>query len=114
MRADPSTPGGLALLEPFDLEAWLLANRGWHTCVDTTTELPLPDGSGHLCCGEGSHGSEGFFARLDHTKTLIWVVYLQESNPFVEVAIHGRHATIRSSSDLSIQVDLTSPNFGSR
>ncbi|SCG37568.1 hypothetical protein [Micromonospora zamorensis] len=112
VRAGPSTPGGLALLEPFDLEAWLLANPEWHTTIITTIELPLPDGSGYLCCGEGSYGSEGFFARLDQLNMLVWVVYLEDSNPFVDAAIHGPHATVRSSSRLSVTVDLTSPEFG--
>ncbi|WP_146228094.1 hypothetical protein [Micromonospora sp. S4605] len=111
VRLDTSMPGGLALLQPFDLEAWLLANPEWQTCIITTIELPLPDGSGYLCCGEGSYGSEGFFARLDQNKTLVWVVYLEDSNPFVDAAIHGPHSTIRSSSGLSISVDLTSPDF---
>jgi hypothetical protein len=114
VRADASAPGGLALLEPFDLDAWLSANPGDCTMIDTTSVVPLPDGTGHLCCGEGSHGSEGFFARTDGLDDLVWVVYLEDSNPFLRAVFDGQDATIRSTNGLSITVDLDSREFGPR
>lgn len=114
VRADTSARGGLALLDPFNLDAWLLANPEWCTCIDTTAELSLPNGSGYLCCGEGSYGSEGFFARISPDRTLAWVVYLEHSNPFFDAAIDGSNATVRSTSGLSITVSLTSREFGLR
>jgi hypothetical protein len=111
VRVDASAPGGLALFEPFDLEALLAADPEWVTCIDITVEKELPDGSGYLCCGEASHGSEGFFGRLDRNKNLVRV-YLQGSNPFIEAVLDTTHATVTSSSEVSITVDLTSPEFG--
>jgi hypothetical protein len=94
-----------------DLEALLAADPEWVTCIDITVEKELPDGSGYLCCGEASHGSEGFFGRLDRNKNLVRV-YLQDSNPFIEAVLDTTHATVTSSSEVSITVDLTSPEFG--
>lgn len=64
-----------------------------------------------MCCGEGSYGSEGFFGRLDHHKNLLWVVYIEGSNPFVDVSVGGTAATFISSSGVSITVDLETPEF---
>lgn len=111
VRADSSALGHLVLLEPFDLEAFLLTSPEWLTSIDITIEEGLGDGSGYLCCGEGSHGSEGFFARLDLHKNLVWVVYLEDSNPFVEAVIDGPQATVKSTSGLCVTVSLASPQF---
>ena len=111
VRIDPTVPGGLVVLESFDLDAFLRADPEWLTAIDVLVRQTLPDGSGYLCGGEGSYGSEGFFGRLDRHQELVWVVYLQRSNPITEIAVDGEHATFTSSSGLSITVDLTSPEF---
>jgi hypothetical protein len=76
------------------------------TVIDMTVVKALPDGSGYLCAGEGSYGSEGFFGRLGQDRNLVWVVYLEESNPFVDAVVDdGRRAKFTSSSGVSIAVE---------
>src|SRR5690242_20310035 len=106
VQVDPSVPGGLVLLGALDLNALLQAEPEWVTSFDITVERELPDGSGYLCCGEGSHGSDGFFARLDTGKNLVWAAYLENSNPFVEMLVRGPSATVTSISGRSITVNL--------
>jgi hypothetical protein len=87
------------------------AERVCHlAAVTDRSETALPDGL--LCAGEGSHGSEGFFARLDAARGLVWVCYLSESNPFAEVAVEGGSATVTSTSGLGVTVDLDAPVSG--
>ena len=112
VRIDASAPGGLALLEPFDLEALLLADPERVTCIDITVEENCPTVRDACAAGKPPTGSEGFFGRLDRYKNLVWVVYLQDSNPFIEAVLDRTHATVTSSSDVSITVDLTSSEFG--
>jgi hypothetical protein len=54
---------GLVVVEEFDLAETLAEDPDWVTSIDITREIPLADG--FVVAGEGSHGSEGFFARLD-------------------------------------------------
>ncbi|WP_211762667.1 hypothetical protein [Kutzneria sp. CA-103260] len=79
----------------------------WLTSIDITREAPAP--GGFVCAGEGSHGSEGFFARLDGDKRLVWVCYLSESNPFDQLALTGNTLTVSSTSGVVITVDLDEP-----
>lgn len=112
-RIDASAPGGLSLLELFDVEVHLKEeDPEWLTSIDVTHEKEIPDGSGYLCCGETSYGSEGFFGRLDRDKNLIWVVLLDNANPFTDIVTDGVRATFTSTSGVSITVDLRRPEFG--
>jgi hypothetical protein len=111
VQVDASVEGGLRILAPFILEEVLSRDPEWVTSIITTLEKRLPHGDGYLCCGEGSYGSEGFFGRLDQHKTLMWVVYLENSNPFVNVSVSDTRATFISSSDVSITVDLEASEF---
>jgi hypothetical protein len=112
VRFEPSAPGGLSLLEPFPFEAAMRADPDYVSQIDITVQQELPDGTGYLVCGEGSYGSDGFFGRLGATKSLIWVVYLENCNPFVSVAVESTLAIFTSSSDVVITVDLEAPGFG--
>lgn len=111
VRVDSRQPSGLEILEPFSLEAMLAADPEYVSRIDITLEFELRDGSGHLVCGEGSYGSEGFFGRLDTYKHLVWVVYLEDGNPFVDVITESTFAIFTSSSGLALRVDLESPFF---
>lgn len=112
VQADASVEGGLNILAQFSLEEFLSRHPGMVTSIDTTLEKPLPRGLGYVCCGEGSYGSEGFFGRLDQHRNLIWVVYLENSNPFIDASVSNTNATFTSSSGVSITVNLGSPEFG--
>lgn len=109
VRIDPAKPGGIEVGEKFDLDTLLKADPDWLTTIDITRQTELPGGGDWLCCGEGSYGSEGFFGRLGRAKNLIWVIYLQESNPFIGIEVTGRIARFTSSSDISISVEIDQP-----
>ena len=113
VQVDASAEGGLKILAPFSLEKFLARHPDMVTSIDVTLEKPLPPGVGYLCCGEGSYGSEGFFGRLDQHRNLVWVVYLEASNPFVGVSMSNTSATFMSSAGASITVDLRAPEFNS-
>lgn len=98
-----------------DLDALLAEDPENVTAIDIYrgADIKIPDGSGYVCCGEGAHGSEGFFARLDAEPSLVWIVAVTDSNPFEEVAIDGSMATFTNTVGNAITVDLDSPDFGS-
>jgi hypothetical protein len=112
VKMDASTEGGLKILAPFSLQEFLSRDAEMVTSIDTTWQTPLPDGAGYLCCGEGSYGSEGFFGRLDQRKNLVWVVYLENSNPFTDASISNTSATFMTSAGVAITVNLGALEFG--
>jgi hypothetical protein len=112
VQVDASVAGGLKILAPFTLEDFLSRHPDMITSIDTTLEKSLPHGVGYLFCGEGSYGSEGFFGRLDQHRNLVWVVYLENYNPFVDASISDTSATFTSSTGVSITVNLGTPEFG--
>lgn len=107
-----AAPGGLEILGTFDLDFMLSSDPDWVTSIEITREAELEGGTGRLVAGEGSYGSEGFFGRLDGSNKLEWVIYLEESNPFVDIGISGRSATFYSSSEKAITVDIDNPERG--
>ncbi|MBM9508533.1 hypothetical protein [Actinacidiphila acididurans] len=98
---------------PFDLEGFLAEDPEWLTSADPHPQgfTELPDRSGYVCCGDGAHGSEGFFARLDKDKNLVWLVSLLDSNPFEKAEAHGSLATFTNNLGNSVTIDLTNPHF---
>ncbi|MCW2873006.1 hypothetical protein [Actinacidiphila oryziradicis] len=96
---------------PLDVYALLTEDPGYVIEFDVCAEAELPDGSGYVCCGDGSLGSNGFFARLDTGKNLVWVVSLFDSNPFERVTVEGSMATFTNNLGNSVTVDLASPDF---
>jgi hypothetical protein len=112
LRLNPAVPCGAEITGTFDLDAFLESDPDWLTTIDITGKTALPNDSGSLgslVYGEGSHGSEGFFGRLDKDQNLAWVLYLEESNPFVKVTVNGQTATFTSSSDIAISVNIDHP-----
>lgn len=97
--------GRLRLTAPLDLDAMLAADPEWVAWIIITREVAIPGGL--LVAGEGSHGSEGFFARLDSERNLVWVAHFQQSNPFTEISVLGQEATFTSTLGVSVTVDLT-------
>jgi hypothetical protein len=97
----------LQVVEPVDLAEILAEDPDWLTSIDITSETAAP--GGFVCAGEGSHGSEGFFARLTADKELVWVCYLSESNPFTKLTVIDHSLTAVSTSGVTITVDLDTP-----
>ncbi|MFD3587963.1 hypothetical protein [Streptomyces sp. NPDC058683] len=99
--------------EPLDLDELLAKDPERLTWADVHPQglAELSDGSGYVCCGDGSLGSEGFFARLDQDKNLAWLVSLLDSNPFEGAGVHGSLATFTNNLGNSLSIDLTNPYF---
>jgi hypothetical protein len=93
--------------EPFDLAGRLAEDPDYLAEIDESARAALPDGRGHVCCGEGPLGSQGFFARLDAYGELVWVVFLRNGNPFYEVAVDGTRVTFTNNLGRGVTVDLT-------
>lgn len=112
VQVAPVAPGGIEIVGSLDLDALLSADPDWLTSIDITKEAEIEGGAGRLVAGEGSHGSEGFFARVDDDGNLRWVVYLEDSNPFIDISVSDDEATFTSSSGVSITVDINRPEIG--
>ena len=110
---DEQAPGGLTVNDPFDLDALLAEDPEWVTSivVSKQVELGLEDGGGYVCCGEGSWGSEGIFARLSPDGKPVWAVYLERSNPFTDIDVRDHVTRFRSSSGVNVSVALTGTDF---
>lgn len=104
---------GFELGPPLDLDAMLdeEADNLTHVDILRGADVPLPDGSGYVCGGDGAHGSEGFFARLDKDRNLMWIVALTDSNPFEKAEVRGSLATFTNNWGNSVTVDLDHPDF---
>jgi hypothetical protein len=101
---------------PRDLAALLAGDPGNLTAIAVHPRgvVELPDGSGRVCCGDGSLGSEGFFARLDADGNLVWPVSLGESGPFVRAEVAGSSATFINNLGNAFTLDLAAPEFAAR
>ncbi|MEK2491036.1 hypothetical protein WN990_15890 [Kitasatospora purpeofusca] len=102
---------GFALGEPLDLDALMAEDPEWTACAYVFAEVSLPDGSGRLVSGGGSHGSDGFFARIDFDGNLVWLVHLF-CNELVAIAVDWPLATFTNNCDNSLTIDLGDPDFG--
>jgi hypothetical protein len=113
VEVDSAALSWFELGAPLNFETWLAENPETLTSIDIHPQglAEIPDGSGYVCCGDGSHGSEGFFARLDRDKNPVWVVSLGDSNPFVRATVEGSMATFTNNLGNSITVDLADPDF---
>ncbi|MGW4802726.1 hypothetical protein [Kitasatospora sp. NPDC004272] len=86
------------------------ADSGGTAHADVLAEVALPDGSGRLVSGGGSHGSDGFFARTGAGGELRWLVHLL-CNELVEAAVDRSTATFTNNCGNTLTIDLASPDF---
>lgn len=108
---DPRAPGGLRVSDAFDLDAVLAEDPEWVTSFVISKAVELGAGDGSVCCGEGSWGSEGIFARLSPDGKPVWAVYLERSNPFIDIDVRDQIARFHSSSGVNVDVALTGSDF---
>jgi len=95
--------------EKFSLEDFHATHKNDVCHIDIFKEIPLNNG-GYCCVGEGSYGSEGFIAYLDKDKNLIWVIYSESSNPFIDVTqANDKTISARSTTNVKITIDLENP-----
>jgi hypothetical protein len=109
---DPATGGGVRLGAPIDVDAVLAADEDFTTSVDAVlTEARLPGSGRVLQGGECDHGSEGYFALLDPDRSLLWIAFFENSNPFTAIDIHENLATVRSSNGKEVTVRIDTTDF---
>ncbi|EBF5850089.1 hypothetical protein FH026_12505 [Listeria monocytogenes] len=79
------------------------------TKIDVFKEIKLSNGF-YCCVGEGSYGSEGFVTYLDERKNLLWVLYSETSNPFVNIMEECEGIVVaESSANFKIRLDVNKP-----
>ncbi|MEV0457906.1 hypothetical protein [Catellatospora methionotrophica] len=96
---------------PLDLAALLANDPEAVTVIDRFAEAELVDGSGYVCCGDGALGSDGFFARLDQGRSLVWVVSLTDSNPFGRIMVDGSAVRFVNNLGNCVVVDLMQQEY---
>ncbi|WP_030463156.1 hypothetical protein [Kitasatospora sp. NRRL B-11411] len=79
--------------------------------ADIHVEAELPGGAGRVVGGGGSHGSEGFLARLGADGSVVWLMHLGRSNEFVRIAVDWPLATFTNNCGRSLTLDLASSDF---
>ncbi|ECX5102165.1 hypothetical protein F6H62_21880 [Salmonella enterica] len=93
----------------FDFSAFYEKNKDEVTDIDKFREIKLVNNC-YCCVGEGSYGSEGFVAYLDENKNLVWVLYSEESNPFINVSEYIPDIIIvESSSNIRLKININNP-----
>ncbi|MFD5408766.1 hypothetical protein [Streptomyces nojiriensis] len=105
---DAAAPKGFTVLAPFDLHELLEGDPSWVSSVDGLAAVDLGE-RGLLWGGEGSHGSEGFIARLTVDRALMWAMFFMESNPFDRIRLSGNVAAFSSTAGCGIAVDIDDP-----
>ena len=111
MARDPYVLGCLGVRESFDAPMLIAEDPKWLTKLIPLDEVPLKSGD-LLWGGEGSWGSEGFFARVRPDDSLVWAVFFMDSNPFEEgIEVRGKYAKFHSSAEISFTVDIDDPRL---
>ncbi|WP_326569005.1 hypothetical protein VSH64_45885 [Amycolatopsis rhabdoformis] len=77
--------------------------------IDEAARAEIADGV--IVCGPGELGADGFFARLDPTGNLCWLVASTRSNPFERIAISGTVVEVTDNLGNSVAFDLLDPHF---
>lgn len=72
----------ISVLGETRIEEFLSKQPDWFAEVEPLCELTLP-GVGTLLAGEGSYGSDGFFALVDERGNFVYSAFFTSSNPFV-------------------------------
>lgn len=93
----------------FDLVSFLKDEPDCVTYIDITQKIRMSDG--YQCfLGEGSYGSEGFIAYITADGHLKWVMYFENSNPFINaVELSNKIIEIESSGNYKLVIDLKNP-----
>ena len=93
----------------FNLVDFLNKNPDCITTIDIFQKIKIQMG-GTCLLGEGSHGSEGFIAYISSDEKLNWVIYFEESNPFINaIELPDKFLEVESSANYRIILDLKNP-----
>jgi len=90
--------------------SFLSFNPGWWAEVMPICETGLPSGQ-KLVAGEGAQGGDGFVACCDADGKMVFVAFLDCSNPFVHVAMSpdGTKAEATNNRGIVWEFDLVEP-----
>ena len=95
--------------ESFNLVDFLNKNPDCITTIDIFQKIKIQMG-GTCLLGECSHGSEGFIAYISSDEKLNWVIYFEESNPFINaIELPDKFLEVESSANYKIILDLKNP-----
>jgi hypothetical protein len=93
----------------FDLEDFLNEDPEEITNIDVMQKTAVND-KYQCVLGEGSYGSEGFIAYLTTEGNLEWVMYFEQSNPFVKVVkLSNDIIEVESSANYKLIIDVNEP-----
>ncbi|WP_322047531.1 hypothetical protein [Paraburkholderia sp. J67] len=93
----------------FNFTEFYSRNKDELTSIDCLKILQLSSG-GVCCVGEGGYGSEGFISRLDEDGNLVWVIYSEKSNPFIDIfEIDDGYVVAKSSARYALKIALDNP-----
>lgn len=95
--------------DPFNLISFLKEESDNVTCIDIMKIIMMSDG--YQCfLGEGSYGSEGFIAYITPERYLEWVMYFENSNPFINaIELSNKCIEVESSANYKIVIQLNNP-----
>jgi hypothetical protein len=86
----------------------IIRNGVGTTTIDVFASATDQSGDLMIACGDGAFGSDGFVCCLKKNK-VSWFLFMDDSNPFVEVQINGDVAKVRSSLDEVWSIPLHRP-----
>jgi hypothetical protein len=81
------------------LESFLAFNPDWWAEVTPTVRLDLPGGD-YVATGEGPNGSDGFVALCSQQGELRFSIFLDGSNPFVQLSFDAPSRSLTASNNL--------------
>jgi len=94
----------------FDLDDFLVKNPDEVTSIDIMKRFNLSE-EYQCILGEGSYGSEGFVAYLTSKDDLLWVMYFEKSNPFVNlIKLPNLNIEVESSANYKIIINVNDPS----
>ncbi|PAD30402.1 hypothetical protein CHH60_16590 [Paenibacillus sp. 7523-1] len=82
-------------------------NDDYWTEVDAWTSMDYQGGK--IYGGDGQMGNEGFIACTDANDSLVWGIFLDETNPIKKLSVKGKTLiAINEHGDMSIEINLDS------
>ncbi len=93
----------------FDFSAFYEKNKDEVTDIDKFREIKLANNC-YCCVGEVSYASEGFVAYLDENNNLVWVLYSEALNLFINVSEYFLSIIIvETSSNIRLKRNINNP-----
>ena len=82
-------------------------NEDWVSCFDILKKFETDNFI--INVGEGSFGNDGFVQLNNKTGKLLWFLFLDNSNPFIEVKLENDFIEVRSTKGITIKIPIYNP-----